>query len=446
MLFIMLLPIIENKIVQWLEYYKHVSNIPGKYTLNVSGYITHTRRSVTVKMPIIMEAISKYIFDHKLCDNFLYQQKMDVYYNNDSDTNTIIRDTEFYIPDNIYMHKKMSDNVFLKINIEEPPVKENIDPYEKTITVFYTLFSDVSIECIELFIETCVKYYKNLENLKNKNKLYHHRFIESNNEKLIFSTKILSDGENIKMTESFNNIFHEHTDSIIKQIDKLSDIKYYERTGLRRKLGFLFYGIPGSGKTATVMAIANRLQRHILEIPISKIDDSLTFERIMSLEKINNCSFKNSELIILFDEIGQNFNNPENNTTKDYEGLISLLQQNPKKNEDLQTSKSFISSSKKKLAFDVILSQLDGIGNHDGLIVIGTTNSIDNLPPALYRDGRLSLVKFSFMTLKDVNLSIKHFYEIDKKVSELKKKIVGSSLIRYMETHTIDETIEFLSC
>ena len=37
---------------------------------------------------------------------------------------------------------------------------------------------------------------------------------------------------------------------------------------------------------------------------------------------------------------------------------------------------------------------MDGIGNYNGLIIIGTTNCIDKIDPALYRELRLTPIEF----------------------------------------------------
>ena len=55
--------------------------------------------------------------------------------------------------------------------------------------------------------------------------------------------------------------------------------------------------------------------------------------------------------------------------------------------------------NKDKLSLDTLLSRFDGIGNYAGLIIIGTTNNKNNIDPALYRDGRLSLVEFNYASI-----------------------------------------------
>ena len=119
------------------------------------------------------------------------------------------------------------------------------------------------------FINNCLKVYNNYQTMKNASKIYHFIYDETNIYK-IFNSKIISD-INYKNNESFNNIFHEHKKYIIRDIDRLNDLDYYKRHGLKRKKGYLFYGKPGTGKTATVMAMSNYSNRHIVEIPLNRI-------------------------------------------------------------------------------------------------------------------------------------------------------------------------------
>jgi SpoVK/Ycf46/Vps4 family AAA+-type ATPase len=80
------------------------------------------------------------------------------------------------------------------------------------------------------------------------------------------------------------------------------------------------------------------------------------------------------------------------------------------------------------------LSRLDGIGNYEGMIMIATTNNIDNLDPALYRELRLTPIKFDFCRKEDIKEMVEDFYDIevsekemeyipDRKISPAKMKL-----------------------
>jgi hypothetical protein len=46
---------------------------------------------------------------------------------------------------------------------------------------------------------------------------------------------------------------------------------WYDRKGIPYTLGFMFHGLPGTGKTSTVKAIANEGRRHIINVQLSEI-------------------------------------------------------------------------------------------------------------------------------------------------------------------------------
>lgn len=70
----------------------------------------------------------------------------------------------------------------------------------------------------------------------------------------------------IETEKTFDNIFipREHKEDIISKIDIFVKSKEnYKKWGIPYKLGFVFHGHPGCGKTSTIYAIANHLGRSI---------------------------------------------------------------------------------------------------------------------------------------------------------------------------------------
>ena len=70
------------------------------------------------------------------------------------------------------------------------------------------------------------------------------------------------------------NIFLEKStkEDIIGIIDKfIKNKSFYKKTGTSYKLGFIFHGEPGLGKTSICYAIANHYKRNIYSIVMSEI-------------------------------------------------------------------------------------------------------------------------------------------------------------------------------
>lgn len=136
------------------------------------------------------------------------------------------------------------------------------------------------------------------------------------------------------------------------------------------------------------------------------------FEQIMSLKSINNINIDNNNIILLFDEINYGFkeiikNNDtssENNSEYDF---VKVLSGETIKQKNKTT----------KLQVGTILSKLDGISNYNGLIIIATTNYIDKLEPAMYREMRLTPIEFKKLrTIDCVKIVMSYFETIDEKI------------------------------
>jgi SpoVK/Ycf46/Vps4 family AAA+-type ATPase len=86
-----------------------------------------------------------------------------------------------------------------------------------------------------------------------------------------------------------------------------------------------------------------------------------------------------------------------------------------------------------KLNLGTLLSKLDGIGNYNGLIVVGTTNYIEKLDPALYRELRLTPIKFDKLRKEDCIKIIKSYFnfDYDEKLNDIlvDRKITPTKLI-----------------
>ncbi|RHY32127.1 hypothetical protein DYB32_002827 [Aphanomyces invadans] len=130
---------------------------------------------------------------------------------------------------------------------------------------------------------------------------------------------------------------------------------FYATHGIPYKRSYLFYGVPGAGKTSLIQALAGHYGRNVYNLQPTHphmTDDSLQ----------------------------------------------TAMEQLPKKSivvlEDIDAL--FTKSRRKKVAnssltFSGLLNALDGVGGHDGHIVILTTNFRDQLDDALIRNGRVDV-------------------------------------------------------
>lgn len=286
---------------------------------------------------------------------------------------------------------------------------ENIEKQDKynLYQIVYELKSN-SVN-LNVYIQDILKTYKKTLK-KNHDCLFHYIY---NGEEDGFKRYKLSDPVKKPSLETFDHLINEHTERLKKDITRLKDIEYYKRTGLKRKKGYLFFGEPGCGKTSTVMAMANFDKRHVVEVPLTRIKKNREIEDIINM-KFNN--MKKEKVILLFDEIDRAF---------------KKLKEDKDEKIEFATTKSVIEDEFNLGSF---LSRLDGIGNYEGMIMVATTNNIDNLDPALYRELRLTPVKFDYCRKEDIKKMIEKFYDIevsdeemeyipDRKVSPAKMKL-----------------------
>ena len=204
--------------------------------------------------------------------------------------------------------------------------------------------------------------------------------------------------------------------SIIFNIDHfLASKERYNRFGRSYKLCYLLAGVPGSGKTSLVKAIAEKYKRPIYVLNFTKsLTDEILIELIGCVK--DNC-------IILVEDIDAYFVD--------------------RKPQDINVS------------FSIIINILDGtlvMGN--GTIIIMTANNPDIMDPALIRPGRVDhIVKFGNPCKNEIHSAFTDITEItdDVKFNEFYKSIKSkgvsmSGIVDFLFRHPTDymEKIEEL--
>lgn len=165
---------------------------------------------------------------------------------------------------------------------------------------------------------------------------------------------------------------------LIKDLERFlspSTEQFYNRNGIPYRRSYLFYGLPGTGKTSMIQALAGHFKRsvsYLMPTHPKMTDDSLK-------EAINSLP---AETIVVFEDIDSLFSKDRSNK---------------------------IASS--ALTFSGLLNALDGIGNPKGQIFVLTTNLREQLDHALIRNGRVDLhIEFTYADSEQMQTMWSNFY------------------------------------
>lgn len=198
-------------------------------------------------------------------------------------------------------------------------------------------------------------------------------------------------------------------EEIVEIVDFLKNPKIYTDAGAKIPKGCLLVGQPGTGKTLLAKAIAGEADVPFISCSASQFVElfvGLGSSRIRSLFEMAR---KNAPCIIFIDEI-------------DAIGK--------------QRGGSMVSgggNDEREQTLNQLLTEMDGFGNNEGVVILGATNRIDVLDPALLRPGRFD--RKVTVGLPDVNgrEKILKVYQKDKKfdpstdVRNLARRTMGLS-------------------
>ncbi|MES3518039.1 MAG: CDC48 family AAA ATPase [Natronomonas sp.] len=133
----------------------------------------------------------------------------------------------------------------------------------------------------------------------------------------------------------------------------------FQQLGIEPPKGVLLHGPPGTGKTMMAKAVANEIDAHFTDISGPEIMSKYYGESEEQLREVFDEASENAPAIVFIDEID------------------SIA---PKRGET--------SGDVERRVVAQLLSLMDGLDERGDVIVIGATNRVDALDPALRRGGR----------------------------------------------------------
>ncbi|MFX1393716.1 MAG: CDC48 family AAA ATPase [Promethearchaeota archaeon] len=181
--------------------------------------------------------------------------------------------------------------------------------------------------------------------------------------RIIFSEK--SHRELIELEKS--RVTYEDIGGLEEEIQKIREMielpirhpELFKRIGINPPKGVLLHGPPGTGKTLLARAVAYETDAHFITISGPEIMSKFYGQSEENLRKIFDDAKDNAPSIIFIDE------------------LDSIA---PKRGE--------VTGEVERRVVAQLLSLLDGLEGRGEIIVIGATNRVNDIDPALRRPGR----------------------------------------------------------
>ena len=301
-------------------------------------------------------------------------------------TSSSLNDTDFnlnYILDrfNTTLHV-----IYKNVNFYFSTDKENVNHYSlrighdaHTVTNHYTIhFDSAHLNVFEDLMQTSVMYFKKFSNWhktdENRLKIY-----LSNDEGYF-------DSLGTRPTRSLDSVFlpkKQKTEMIrlIETFLKPETIQQYKKLGVNHKLTLLLEGVPGTGKSSLISAVASHFKFDIAVISFTPKLTDAGFMRILrtwdqKIERQKDDEEKNQNKITIL-------------VIEDMDCIFKERKSNDE--------------ARNMVSFSGILNGMDGITTSEHQILIMTTNHIEHLDPALIRPGRVDhIMRFDYAVKEQI--------------------------------------------
>ncbi|TIB74556.1 hypothetical protein E3Q24_00517 [Wallemia mellicola] len=171
-----------------------------------------------------------------------------------------------------------------------------------------------------------------------------------------------------------------------KLIEFMSSEEWFANRGIPFRRGYLLYGIPGTGKSTTVHALASELNLPIYILMLSlNLDDSSLADMMRYLP---------SHCVLLLEDIDVAFKSrvDNGNDRKENESSVTL---------------------------SGLLNAIDGLAAPEGRLLFATTNHVEKLDPALIRPGRIDVkVEFKAIEYTEARALFINFHSNTEKLAD----------------------------
>jgi len=213
-----------------------------------------------------------------------------------------------------------------------------------------------------------------------------------------------------KTSKSFSNVYGNHVDELKERLDLfIHHPDWYMDRGIPHSLGIMLHGVPGSGKTSTIKAIARDTHRHIF---------SLSLRPYTTQRQLTSLFFNETVVVHTYDGAKLTYKIPLNRRVYVIEDIDCLS--DVVLDRSLPRQNSHDTKEGESITLSFLLNLLDGVLETPGRILIITTNFPDKLDKALVRPGRIDVkIEFTNASRAFIMDMITKFYNVSISLSEI---------------------------
>jgi hypothetical protein len=194
---------------------------------------------------------------------------------------------------------------------------------------------------------------------------------------------------------------------LLEDLDRFMESEtLYTEWGISWHRGYLLYGVPGTGKTSLIKALASKLGLDVYFINVASLKSDSDFET--AIAKVRDRS-----ILVL----------------EDIDGAKATIDRD---SEDYDPESGGVSLTG-------LLNTLDGLITPHGLITIMTTNHRDKLDPALIRPGRADLhIELDYLDDEQFHKMCRRWFGQELSLSVENLQITPGDIVEIFKTNIDD--------
>ena len=223
--------------------------------------------------------------------------------------------------------------------------------------------------------------------------------------------------------QSFDTLFYPEAQNIKEMVRTFHDTRDSDaELGLTHQRSLMLKGEPGCGKSSTAPAIAKKLGRSMVTVPLSFVSSFKDLSDL--LQFIHNEIASLEDAVIVFEDCDtwEPFRRSKRNFSKQNENACfsddasSMDTPLPKAKHSKVRTGETAEQAKQRIKVDseddlsIMLNLLDGPNAQKGQFFVFTTNQVDVFDTALLREGRMHVIELGRLDLASVRRYLYLFF------------------------------------